>query len=237
MDLYFLVSVVALLSLVQSIAGIGLLLFGTPTLLIAGFQYSEALWILLPASCSLSLLQIFENYHRIESKTEVFFLTVPALLVTLTVILIFDYLIAIKKIVGIFLIVIGLMRLRNWSEYFLRQTVEKGKSIIYIAIGVIHGMSNLGGAPLTVLASSTFSEKEQISSNIAFVYFVLALSQLAVLSIFKQEFFDPMFLMLVPISILTHLICGKNLISQIDDKKFNVIINITILMFGLLCFS
>ena len=100
MDLYFLVIVIVLFSLVQSIAGIGLLLFGTPTLLIAGFQYSEALWVLLPASCSLSLLQIIENYNRIESKTEVFVLTVPALLVTLTVTLIFDYLIDVKTIVG-----------------------------------------------------------------------------------------------------------------------------------------
>ena len=129
------------------------------------------------------------------------------------------------------------MRLRNWSEDFLRRTVKKSKNYIYIAIGIIHGMTNLGGGPLMVLASSSFHEKEQISSNIAFVYFVLALSQLAVLSIFKQGLFDPKFLALVPITILIHLICRKNLILHIDNRKFSVLVNITILVFGLLCFA
>ena len=42
----------------QSIFGIGLLVFGTPTLMILGYQYSDILSVLLPISCSISLIQI-----------------------------------------------------------------------------------------------------------------------------------------------------------------------------------
>ena len=41
--LYF---VIFLFSGVQSIFGVGLLLFGTPTLLLLGYPYADTLWIL-----------------------------------------------------------------------------------------------------------------------------------------------------------------------------------------------
>ena len=53
--------IVLIFSIVQSIFGVGLLLFGTPTLLLLGVGYEQVLWILLPSSITISLYQVFEN--------------------------------------------------------------------------------------------------------------------------------------------------------------------------------
>ena len=45
-------------SIFQSIFGVGILLFGTPTFLLLGYNYFETLNIILPWSLIISLLQI-----------------------------------------------------------------------------------------------------------------------------------------------------------------------------------
>ena len=51
-------AVIALLSVVQSIFGMGVLIFGTPTLLLMGYDFTTTLGYLLPASFAISLLQV-----------------------------------------------------------------------------------------------------------------------------------------------------------------------------------
>ena len=43
-----------ILTIFQSIFGIGLLVFGTPTFLLLGYTFSETLSIVLPISCIVS---------------------------------------------------------------------------------------------------------------------------------------------------------------------------------------
>ena len=50
--------ILIILTFIQSIFGVGLLIFGTPTFMLMGYSYSETLSILLPISCSVSLIQI-----------------------------------------------------------------------------------------------------------------------------------------------------------------------------------
>jgi len=51
-------AVIAVLSVVQSIFGMGVLVFGTPTLLLMGYDFIPTLGYLLPASFAISLLQV-----------------------------------------------------------------------------------------------------------------------------------------------------------------------------------
>ena len=190
MEIYYLYALIFFYSLIQSIFGIGLLLFGTPSLIILGYSFTETLWILLPASCALSLFQIIENRQLIESKRQAYFLTIPALVASLILIIKLDYFIDIKKIVGFFLLLTAALRLSDVANKWSARWVKKSKGFMYILIGSIHGISNLGGAPLSVLSSSLYSDSNVIRANIAFVYFILALSQLGVLFIFETAFFS-----------------------------------------------
>ena len=53
--------VIVFLIIVQSIFGVGLLLFGTPTLLILGYDFANTINILMPVSISISLMQFFRS--------------------------------------------------------------------------------------------------------------------------------------------------------------------------------
>ena len=235
MELYELLIIVIIFSTIQSIVGVGLLLFGTPSLLLLGYPYPEVLWMLLPASCTLSLVQIFEGYEAINSKKETYFFTMPALVCSLILVIEFGDIIDIKKIIGIFLIVIALLRLSKFSKTWARFLLEKFRRGSYILIGLVHGLSNLGGAPLSVVVSATHTDKREINANISFVYFNLALSQLIVLYFLEIDDFSASYLVFVPVVIANHLVLNRKLSKRINDANFKIFINLMILIFGVIC--
>ena len=57
-DYIIILAIVAALSVIQSIFGMGVLIFGTPTLLLLGYDFITAIGILVPASFTISLLQV-----------------------------------------------------------------------------------------------------------------------------------------------------------------------------------
>ena len=57
--------IITLLIFFQSIFGIGLLLFGTPTFLLLGYNFLEVLNLLLPTSVTISLMQFFSHLSKL----------------------------------------------------------------------------------------------------------------------------------------------------------------------------
>ena len=55
-------------SAIQSIFGVGVLLFGTPLLLLFGYSFFECLLIVLPVSVSINIVQIINDYRLIDYK-------------------------------------------------------------------------------------------------------------------------------------------------------------------------
>ena len=53
---------VVVTSVIQSIFGVGVLLFGTPILLLLGYEFIYALTILLPISIAINSLQILRHH-------------------------------------------------------------------------------------------------------------------------------------------------------------------------------
>ena len=58
------ITLIALFCIFQSFFGVGLLLLGTPTFLLIGYDFFEVLNILLPYSIVISFLQIFVTKDR-----------------------------------------------------------------------------------------------------------------------------------------------------------------------------
>ena len=64
-------TLIFILSVFQSIFGIGLLVLGTPLLLISGFSFIESLFLLLPCSIIVSSLTFFlinKKYKKYLNK-------------------------------------------------------------------------------------------------------------------------------------------------------------------------
>ena len=64
---------------IQSLFGVGVLLFGTPLLLLLGYPFLETLLILLPISASINLLQVLKDYREIDLDIykSILLLTIP----------------------------------------------------------------------------------------------------------------------------------------------------------------
>ncbi|MEC8838728.1 MAG: hypothetical protein VYA09_01105, partial [Candidatus Neomarinimicrobiota bacterium] len=63
---YEIIIIISITAIIQSIFGTGVLLFGTPLLLIFGYSFHFALIILLPTSILISLLQLKDNFINVD---------------------------------------------------------------------------------------------------------------------------------------------------------------------------
>ena len=233
-EIYYLVIIIAVFSIVQSIFGVGLLLFGTPTLLLLGYSYSETLWLLLPCSVTISLIQVVNDYKLIEAKKRAVYLVIPTLVLGLAFVIIYENGINITRIVGVLLLLIGVIRFSSKLQALLSSTVKKHIQIYYIIIGVVHGISNMGGGPLSILMSTIYSKKEIIRANVAFIYLILAMFQLVVLSIMSNTSLKSEVMLLIPISLASYIFTSKFISSEVNDKKYTFILNAMVLVYGVL---
>jgi len=233
-EIYYLVTIIAVFSVVQSIFGVGLLLFGTPTLLLLGYSYSETLWLLLPCSVTISLIQVVNDYKLIEAKKRAVYLVIPTLVLSLALVVTYENGINITRIVGVLLLLIGVIRFSSKLQALLSSTVKKHIQIYYIIIGVVHGVSNMGGGPLSILMSTIYSKKEIIRANVAFIYLILAMFQLVVLSIMSNTSLKSEVMLLIPISLASYIFTSKFISSEVNDKKYTFILNAMVLVYGVL---
>jgi len=233
-EIYYLVIIIAVFSVVQSIFGVGLLLFGTPTLLLLEYSYSETLWLLLPCSVVISLIQVVNDYKLIEAKKRAVYLVIPTLVLSLAFVVTYANGINITRIVGILLLLIGVIRFSGKLQALLGLMVKKHIQIYYIIIGVVHGISNMGGGPLSILMSTIYSKKEIIRANVAFIYLILAIFQLVVLSIISNTSLRSEVIWLIPISLVSYIFTSKFISSKINDKKYTFILNVMVLVYGVL---
>jgi len=233
-EIYYLVTIIAVFSIVQSIFGVGLLLFGTPTLLLLGYSYSETLWLLLPCSVTISLIQVVNDYKLIEAKKRAVYLVIPTLILSLALVVTYANGINITRIVGVLLLLIGVIRFSSKLQALLASMVKKHIHMYYIIIGVVHGISNMGGGPLSILMSTIYSKKEIIRANVAFIYLILAIFQLVVLSIISNASLRSEVMWLIPISLASYIFTSKFIPLKINNEKYTFILNVMVLVYGVL---
>ncbi|MBT5400837.1 TSUP family transporter [bacterium] len=234
MQIVDLIIVIAVFSIVQSIFGVGLLLFGTPTLLLIGYSYSETLWILLPCSVTISLIQTVDNYDLVMAKKKVAYFSIPIMTLSLIFVVSYDQVLDISKIVGFFLLFIGVVKFSPKLQTYLQSLVEKRLQLYYVLIGFVHGVSNMGGGPLSILMSTIYTDQVKIRANIAFVYLILALFQLIALFIIDTGALQNISVILMLTSLGVYLIANRYIANKINDKKYMWLINVLILTYGTL---
>lgn len=173
---------IAALAMVQSIFGVGLLIFGTPALLFAGVRFDEVLSVLLPASLSVSVLQIVCDGRPKTSEIAGYFVyMLPALGIGLLVAL-FAHVPGLDLFICSLLVFAAVLRVSpNYREKLMAFAKRFSRTTL-IAIGMVHGMTNMGGSLLEAYVSSRESEKLNIRQSIACGYALLAGSQLIVLA-------------------------------------------------------
>ena len=136
MDYYILIIIILVLSFMQSVLGVGLLVLGTPTLLIMGFNFFDALSILLPSSIIISFLQTIESKEDYKNFNIDFLLyCLPSVLVGLLLVIYFENIINFKLFIGVMLIISGIMRFKKNISY-LNEKINNFKKGFLLFIGL-----------------------------------------------------------------------------------------------------
>jgi uncharacterized protein len=178
------VATILVFAVLQSIFGIGLLFFGTPTLLLLGYPFVDTLAVLLPASIAVSLFQVaggkLPDAERIRS-TAIWCLIPLAVVLVGSIGLGWD--VKLDLFVAIILLAYVPIRVSSRMMEPFRDSVRRLPKLWLIVIGVVHGLSNLGGGLLGIFAANSLADRLAIRSYIAFCYLCFAAIQLTALAI------------------------------------------------------
>ncbi len=176
--------VVILCSVIQSVFGMGILVFGTPSLLLLGFGFTETLGTLLPASIAISALQL--TRHRRPERglsPDLWYFCVPMIGIGLALAVFGADDLPISKFVGAVLVASVIVLAVRPTRKFLTSAVRRHSRPCHAAMGLIHGVSNMGGSLLSVYAASVGGDKQETRYIVAYYYLVFGLCQLAALLI------------------------------------------------------
>jgi len=226
-DYIIITTVILITSIIQSLVGVGVLLFGTPLLLLLGFNYFEVLNILLPISITINFFQINKNLGSVDRKLAYNLITLILPLIAISLTFATFIKISFTKIIGIFLLFISISNFLNFNI----KSIINGKIYLFI-MAILHGLTNLGGSLLTGYISLKEWGKLKTRTNIAFCYLSFAITQLITLKINDLISFNKYTPSYVFIGVIMYFFANKYLFLRIHESKFSKIIPLLLLIFG-----
>jgi len=228
-------AVIAIFSVIQSFFGMGVLVFGTPTLLLMGYDFTTTLGYLLPASFAISLLQVFAaGPNRAHASKYLYLLCLPGIVAGLWIVESSPVAAWTNILVGVTLLLSALIRSWEKSRELFTDLLKKHYALYHLGMGLIHGMTNLGGALLAILAGGTNSDKNDIRNTIALYY--LAFSTIQMLFLVFVLGLSGMLVGSLPlagVAAIVYLLIGNRIFSQTGNLAFNSAMTVFIAIYGL----
>ena len=235
MTLFLEIFIIIFLIIIQSIFGVGLLLFGTPSFLLLGYDFANTINILMPISILVSFLQFSRS--NIKDKKfirEYNFYCLPVLALFLFLALKFRSLIDFKFFVALLLILSSIIILNKRRFSSFREIFFKSKKIILVGIGAIHGFTNMGGSFLSVYSTLISKNIKEVSRYyISYGYLIMGLIQYLLVLFLASETlsFSKLYYALI---VLVVYFPAQKIFKNINDKKFSKYINLIALLYGLI---
>ena len=221
--------IIILLSIFQSVFGIGLLLIGTPTFLLIGYNFFDVLNLLLPFSITISLLQVIYS-KEINSKfnKKILLYCIPALILALSILVKYENDIDFIFLISFTIIFFSIINLSKFKNTIFDN--NKRINLGLIILGLIHGFTNLGGSLFTLICANINKQKKIIRQNIASGYLIFGTVQLLFINIFyKTLTVSNLYYLYIPI---ISFFIAQYFYNKINNELFSKILNITILLYG-----
>lgn len=214
--------IVVVVAFIQSIFGVGILLFGTPILLLSGYEFVEALGVLLPVSLAVNTLQVLKHYRALDVVfyKQLLLFSIPFVAVFLA--LVTSVRLNVTPVVAILLLLVAI---KSFSPYIARklQILVNHEKLYLMTLGIVHGLSNLGGSMLTVIMYGKQYSKDKTRVTTAACYATLALCQLLTLLWVKYDYslsyYDKM--SLAQVGVVVFLLTEEAVYHTLDDEKYS----------------
>ncbi len=227
--------VITITTMIQSMFGVGVLLFGTPALLLLGYEFIPVLVILLPISVTINLLQMIKHHVHtdLDFVKDVLRFSIPGVVVFLFIASSGE--ININFFVGLFLVFIALKGVARPARDSLAWLIRY-ESAYLVVMGIIHGLTNLGGSLLTAIVHGKNYGKDRTRVTIAISYAMFAVFQLITLIWLGQvkavSYSDN--IALLQWGILVFLLTEEVVYTQIDNQKYQAVFAGFLFISGLL---
>ena len=171
---------VAVTSFIQSIFGVGVLLFGTPLLMLQGYDFFQAVIVLLPISLLINLSQIVKDHKSVDIAfyKKIIVYTIPFIVIFLAVLN--EIKINIGLLISVLLLFVAAKDFSDRVNNFVNLVVRHERSY-FILMGIVHGLTNLGGPLLTVAVHSKGYGKRTTRATVAASYATFATFQIVTL--------------------------------------------------------
>ena len=223
LQIMFALSSVFLLIIIQSVYGVGILIFGVPILILYGFEYLDIIGLLLPSSMTISTLQIFKNRTVRSNELKHLPLAIFGVSIGLAVAARIDTTEFMPAIVGALMLSAAFFRISTLTKKYMEYYFEKHQSTFHILNAILHGFTNLGGVLLTVYSSSVHNGKIPIVYCTALFYMVYAASQMIIIFLLGQGEIFKAGLIYVPITALLYTTLGQKTFRLVSQKKFDIL--------------
>ena len=226
--------IIIFLSIFQSVFGIGLLLIGTPTFLLLGYNFFNVLNILLPFSITISLLQvIYSKEADPRFNMRILLYCIPSLIFALSILTEYQNNIDFILLISFTIIFFSIINLSKFKNIIFNDS-NKRINIGLIFLGLIHGFTNLGGSFFTLICANINKNKKLIRHNIASGYLILGISQLLFINIFYETLVvSNLYYLYIPI---ISFFIAQYFYNKINSQLFLKILNITMLLYGIYIF-
>ena len=223
--------IIILLSIFQSVFGIGLLLIGTPTFLLLGYNFFDVLNILIPFSITISLLQIiYSKETNLGFSKKMIIYCIPALILALYILIKNENNINIILLTSLTIVFFSLVNLSKFKDVVFNRDSDKKINISLILLGIIHGFTNLGGSLLTLISANISNNKDLMRYNIASGYLILGIVQLLFINTFYNTLV-PSNLYYLYIPIISFFL-AQYFYKRINIQMFSRVLNIIVLIYG-----
>jgi uncharacterized protein len=229
-----LIMVIAVFSVVQSLFGMGILVFGTPTLILMGYDFITTLSYLLPASFAISLLQVLTAAsNRVPVSKHLYLFCLPGIGVGLFLAGTSIQASWTNVWIGGTLIISALVRFWPPLRVIFSVILEKNSPAYHLIMGLVHGLTNLGGALLAILASGTSSEKEAIRYTVAHYYLVFSIVQMLFLATMMEHLAILIaHVSTAAISATVYILIGNRIFLRASNPAYNLVLTMFMAIYG-----
>ena len=232
---FFEIIIILVLITIQSIFGVGLLLFGTPSFLLLGYDFANTINILMPVSITISALQFFKS--KVSDRNfikEYNLFCLPFLILFLVLALKFKHFLDFKIIVAFLLIFSSILILNKRRFSSFKKIFFNSKKYILIGIGCVHGLTNMGGSFLAIYSTLISKNiKEVARYYISYGYLIMGILQFITVLFISFKILDFNKLYYIFLAVIIYFPTQK-IFKNINDKKFSKYINLIALTYGVL---
>lgn len=234
-SLLLILLIIYLTNIVQTITGFAGSMLAMPFLLML-MNMSDAKILIVLVGVVWSIWMLGQNFNKVNWK----FVWLLSLAMTIGIIIGIFLLkvVSLKLVIFLMGIIIIISALKNLFFAKLKTTNKFWDVLFGVSSGVMQAMVLMGGPFLVLVADNYLKDREEYRTTLAVLWLVINFVLLFIYwmqNLYTIQIFELSFVSVIPL--LLAIFTGNALNKKINNRQFQILVNILLIVSGLLMFS